>query len=281
MSAETETIPPAQRLMLMLDKRTRWLGHPSYFFPEIDSTNRWLSEQRGKISHGTVVFTDFQSAGKGRHGRGWVTPHSTAIAVSIYLQPNWPAHQANWLTMMAGIATIEAIDSVQSTQPYLKWPNDIIFVTPDGVRKAGGILLEGQFTGDSLTEAIIGIGLNVNLTAEDLAQLPADMPTPATSLYVQGGNTAVNRLSLLALLLERLEYGYARALDGYPPYATWKDYLHTLGQEVLVTPQVGGSEVIRGTAVDVNSSGELLVKDEQGQIHPIAAGDVTLRPPQS
>ncbi len=257
--------------------KTKWLGQTCYYFPEIDSTNQWLRDQGEKIPHGTVVLSDFQSEGKGRHGRGWVTPRHTAVALSIRLVPDWPALQANWLTMIAGLAAVEAIEATTGLKPRLKWPNDVIFDNPFGLRKVGGILLEGNLVDDRLHSAIIGLGLNVNLTDAELAQLPNDMPTPATSLLIEN-KQLVPRLPLVAALLERLEYWYDTAVAGTSPHTAWQAILHTLGREVVVTPLAGtDAEQVSGTAVGVDNFGQLLVSDERGHIHTISAGDVTLR----
>lgn len=257
--------------------KTNWLGQTCTYFPEIGSTNQWLREQGERIPHGTVVLSDFQSAGKGRHGRGWVTPHHTAVALSIRLVPDWPAPQANWLTMIAGLAAVEAIQATTDLQPLIKWPNDIIFAKATGVQKVGGILLEGNLVEERLHSAIIGIGLNVNLTNAELAELPQDMPTPATSLLIEN-KQLVPRLPLIAALLERLENWYDTAVAGISPQTAWQAYLHTLGREVVVTPLAGTKAAkVSGTAVGVDNLGQLLVTDETGHTHTISAGDVTLR----
>lgn len=257
--------------------KTKWLGQTCYYFSEIDSTNQWLRDQGEKMPHGTIVLSDFQSEGKGRHGRGWVTPRHTAVALSIRLVPNWAAPQANWLTMIAGLAAVEAIEATTGLTPRLKWPNDVIFDKSSGLRKIGGILLEGKIVDDRLQSAIIGIGLNVNLTNAELAQMPNDMPIPATSLLIEQ-KQLVPRLPLIAKLLERLEYWYDTAVAGTSPQTAWQASLHTLGREVVVTPLAGTeAEKVSGTAVGVDNIGQLLVKDETGHTYTISAGDVTLR----
>ncbi|MCA9982351.1 MAG: hypothetical protein KDD89_16010, partial [Anaerolineales bacterium] len=157
----------------------------------------------------------------------------------------------------------------------IKWPNDIIFTDTTGLRKVGGILLEGQFDGDRLTSAIIGLGLNVNITNAELAELPDDMPTPATSLLLEN-KQMVPRLPLVAALVARLEYWYDTAVAGTSPHTAWQAHLHTIGRAVTVTPLDGAKQIV-GTAVGIDSAGHLLVEDKQGHTHTIAAGDVTLR----
>lgn len=263
----------AENLTAVLE--TNWLGQVCYYFPEIGSTNRWMSEQGDILPHGTIALSDYQSEGKGRHGRGWVTPQGTAVALSLRLVPDWPAARANWLTMIAGLAAIEAIQAVTDLEPSIKWPNDIVFASGAGVRKTGGILLEGNLTEDRLASAIVGLGLNVNLTAAELGELPPDMPTPATSLLIHN-KVLVPRLPLVVNLLQRFEHWYDTAVAGTSPVTAWQEHLHTIGQAVTVTPLQDAPQ-ISGTAVGVDDLGQLLVEDEAGQTHTISAGDVTLR----
>jgi BirA family biotin operon repressor/biotin-[acetyl-CoA-carboxylase] ligase len=138
--------------------------------------------------------------------------------------------------------------------------------------KFSGLLLEGSWDGDGRFQSIIlGIGINVNVSAADLPEAV----TPATSLLAATGQS-FPRLALLADFLQRLEIGYERAESGESPYAGWQKRLVTLGQPVKVTHS-GDQQSIHGLAEGSDEWGRLLVRDEAGVLHTIAAGDVTLR----
>lgn len=250
---------------------SRWLARPVYFFPEIGSTNVWLKEHEQELEHGTVAITDHQTAGKGRLGRVWTAPPGTSLLLSALFRPGWPAPQSHWLTMIAGLAAVEAIRQETNCEVRLKWPNDVVVLDGRGVRKLGGILLEGEFEQDKLKLAIVGMGLNVNIA-------PADLPpavTPATSLLLETGEL-VSRLPLLVTLLERLEWWYEQAHEGHSPHEAWASYLVNLGQGVQVTNSSTG-QILEGVAEDTDEQGHLLVRDAAGVLHVVSAGDVTLQ----
>jgi BirA family biotin operon repressor/biotin-[acetyl-CoA-carboxylase] ligase len=251
---------------------TRWLGRPIHYLAALPSTNDLLKElaEHGSPA-GTMVLTDFQSKGKGRLNRRWETPPGSSLLVSLLFRPNWPAQQATWLTMIAGLAAVSAVQQATNLTPSLKWPNDLVLQVEGQWRKFGGLLLEGHFEGDRLGYAILGSGINVNIP-------PAALPeavTPATNLSAVRGQP-LNRLSLLNHYLLALERLYETAESGQSPQPAWVERLITLGQPVRVSgPTLAAA--IEGTAVGVDEWGRLLVREENGRLHTLAAGDVSLR----
>ena len=115
---------------------TRWLGRTLHFFPVVASTNEVLYELAlAGAPAGSMVLADFQTAGKGRLGRRWEAPAGSSLLFSLLFRPGWPAAQAAWLTMMAGLATAEAVAGLTGVVVGLKWPNDVMIHTADGWRK--------------------------------------------------------------------------------------------------------------------------------------------------
>jgi BirA family biotin operon repressor/biotin-[acetyl-CoA-carboxylase] ligase len=252
---------------------TQWLGRAYRYAAELDSTNeqmkRWAAEG---APHGAVLLADYQSAGRGRLDRRWDAPPATSLLLSVLLRPaGWPAERGAWLTMLAGLAAAEAIEGVAGLPARLKWPNDVLVEQDGQWRKTGGLLLDATLDGERLATAIVGIGLNVNIPAVDLAAFA----TPATSLLAAGGRVVARR-ALLADLLGRLEHAYVAADAGQSPVGAWSARLQTLGQPVTVTA-AGSAEPLLGVAAGVDAYGRLLVHDAAGQLHTVAAGDVTLR----
>lgn len=250
--------------------RTRWLGRRCYSLQETTSTNTVLAAlAEAGVPDGTLVLAEFQSAGRGRQGRRWVAPPGSSLLVSLLFRPGWPAAQAAWLTMLAGLASVQAVGKETGLQAALKWPNDVMVRVESQWRKVGGILLETVFSGETIRQAILGIGLNVNV---EQAHLP-ETPVPATSLLVAGGRP-VARLPLLSTLLLRLEEGYEAAAEGRSPQPAWDGLLMTRGRPVVVR---GEGVRLEGIATGTDEWGRLLVRDATGAIHAISAGDVTLR----
>ena len=252
--------------------QTRWLGRTLEFHTEIGSTNERLALlARQGAPAGTLVVADLQTAGRGRLGRQWVTPPGTALLHSVLYRPDWPPEQATWLTMITALAARDAIFKVANVKINLKWPNDLI-IGDDPYHKVGGILLDAAFASNALEYLIVGMGINVNLTA---AQLP-DGVTPPTSLLLVAGQR-VSRITLLTTLLTELEHRYELAETGISPHEEWQASLINLNQPVVIsTPNNAPWDgIARGT----DKWGRLLVETAAGERVAVAAGDVSLRSP--
>ena len=246
---------------------TRFVGQHLIYRPQIGSTNDEARRLAGEgAPEGTLVITDFQSAGRGRLDRDWVAPRGSSLLVSILFRPDLAVYQVQRLTMSCGLALVGAIEAQTGLRAGLKWPNDLVV----GGAKAGGILTEIGVQGTEVEFAVVGIGLNVNL---DPAQLPAGLHMPATSLSHELG-VAVARLPLLHALLQGVEERYLALRAGQSPHRDWAARLVTLGKPVTVTA-IGS--VLEGTAEDVDADGALLVRLADGRLERVLAGDVSTR----
>ncbi len=255
--------------------RTAWLGQSYTFFEELDSTNSYLAALAANGSahsapHGAVVAAGYQSQGRGRGRRRWLAPPHSSLLFSMLLYPNWPAARAPWLTMIAALAVVETIERAAPLTAALKWPNDIMLrPTPQAPwHKVGGILLETGLDGERLQQAIVGIGLNVNIPAAELP--PAT--TPAASLLLAAGQR-FDLGPLFAAILQRLEAHYERAAAGQSPQPAWDARLITRDQTVRVS---ASGQTLQGLALGSDAWGRLLVRDAQGVTHAFAAADVSL-----
>ncbi len=226
--------------------------------------------QKGEPA-GTLLLADYQSQGKGRRGRRWQAPAGSSLLLSLLFRPDWPIEQANWLTMIAGLAVVRAIEGETNLTTALKWPNDIVIVRGGQTRKVGGILLESEMSLHRLSWVVLGIGLNVNISADHLPQAS----TPATSLFVELDQT-IHRQALLLRLLHELDRLYSAAEGGISPQPAWNDLLVNSGKPVRVTG-AGRQAPIVGMSEGTDSWGRLLVRDNEGNLVAISAGDVTLR----
>ena len=168
------------------------LGRPFTFVERTASTQRLLDG----APEGAVAATDEQTEGRGRLGRTWQAPAGTSLLFSIVLVPPVAPARMPELSLVAGTAVAEAIESETGLRATIKHPNDVLI---EG-RKVAGILAEA-----SEGRVVLGVGVNVSQTA---SQLPEGVQTPATSLSLEGA--AVDRVELLAAILERLEEHYDR-----------------------------------------------------------------------
>ena len=149
-------------------------------------------------SEGAVALTEEQTEGRGRLGRRWLSPPGVSLLFSLLLEPRVETARLPELTPVAGQACAHAISQITGLTPEIKLPNDILV----GGRKTAGILAEAR---DG--RVVLGIGVNVNVSAPDL---PQGIEAPATSLLMETGSE-VDRVELLVELLFQLE----RAYDGW------------------------------------------------------------------
>jgi BirA family biotin operon repressor/biotin-[acetyl-CoA-carboxylase] ligase len=246
---------------------TAYVGRSLVFLAETGSTNqeaRRLAETGAP--EGTLVIAEHQTAGRGRLGRRWDAPRGSSLLLSLLFRPALAPAQVQQLTMVCGLAVIEAVELETGLRLELKWPNDIVLKGA----KLGGILAESGLEGERVDYVVVGVGLNVNVEA---SELPDDLLIPAASLS-QALGRRVPRWPLLRGFLQSVEARYERVKAGSSPYGEWLDRLVTIGQPVTVS---AGSGKIEGTAVGVDPDGALLVRRSDGQLQRVLAGDVTLR----
>jgi BirA family biotin operon repressor/biotin-[acetyl-CoA-carboxylase] ligase len=236
---------------------------------ETPSTNAVLAERaRAGAPHWLVIATEHQTAGRGRLDRSWSTPAFSALTFSVLVRPDdLPPARWTWLPLLTGLAVTSALRDL-GYDAVVKWPNDVLIRTDeDGVaaeRKVCGILVERVETPEG-PAAVLGIGLNTSISAEDL---PVET---ATSLTLLSG-APVDRTAVLIAVLRSVVAHYAdwRA-DPDEVAARYRELSATLGREVRAELPDGGA--ILGTAVGVDPSGCLVIAAADGPV-VVAAGDV-------
>ncbi len=243
--------------------KTRFIGQRVLYYPSLTSTMEIARQAVGQgVEEGTVVIADEQTAGKGRLKRTWLAPRGN-IALSVILHPRI-SHLPSMI-MLASLAVAHSIEDVTGLKTQIKWPNDILI----NGKKVCGILIENEFLGNTLTAAIIGIGIDVNLRLADYPEIQSI----ATSLSDEFGRE-VSRLNLIRSLLVEMERLYLTLSTGGSLFDEWRDSLVTLGKKVRVT---GADTVYEGIAESVDRDGSLLLMGRDGKLTRIVAGDVTLR----
>src|SRR6266550_7202156 len=168
------------------------LGRPYRFVEECASTQHLLDPDEAE---GATAATDLQTHGRGRLGRTWETPPGRALLFSVLLHPRPPMALWPELSLVAGDAVAATLREQTGVRAELSHPNDVLI---EG-RKVAGILPEA-----SVCRVVLGVGVNVNQTAEEL---PAEAPKPPTSLRVETGREWP-RVPLLSAILLELERGF-------------------------------------------------------------------------
>jgi len=212
-----------------------------------------------------VVIAESQEKGRGRLGRQWVSPPFLNLYLSVILRPDIPPHQASLITLLAAVATADAIEKYSGLTPSIKWPNDLLL----GKRKVAGLLNEIHSETDHIHFVILGMGINLNM---DEKGFPQAIRVTATSLKREMGRS-VSRRAFVILLLEELERGYETFLKegGAPVLKAWRDRARIQGRRVRVT---SFGEVLIGRAVDIDSDGALILTTKGGKRKRIVAGDI-------
>ncbi len=247
---------------------TRVIGRDIRVFQSTTSTNDVVEKlARDGVKEGVVVFAESQSRGRGRLGRKWLSPARKGLWLSVLLRPNLRPLDATRLTVASATALRRAIQSVTGIEPEIKWPNDILVHG----RKAAGILTELNAELDRIKYVILGIGVDVNMSASDF---PAELRGQATSLKAELGKPLA-RSHLAVAILRELDEDYARVTAGrFSDVADeWEKHCTTIGRNVSIRV---GERQIRGRAEALGEDGALLLRTEHGHLERIIGGDVTL-----
>jgi len=248
------------------DLECRRVGSRVRCFDETDSTNLQACRlgDEGEVD-GLVVIADRQSSGKGRMGRRWESPAGVNLYASILLRPAILPFEAPKLTFLSAVAVCRAITNCTGLQPTVKWPNDILL----GGAKVAGLLNEMSSETDQVHYVVLGIGVNLNMRAE---QFPANLRYPATSLAIASGKT-VSRLRFTRTLLQEIDALYQTYLEegSAPIMFAWAELCDLTGKAV----QVDCNELkIEGTMIGLAEDGALLVRTATGNMETVYAGDV-------
>ena len=221
----------------------------------------------GEDIDGAVLIAEHQSAGRGRNGRAWSTPPRSQIALSVGIAArDVPTTAWGWVPLLTGVAVVDAVRATTGVDANLKWPNDILV----GEGKLAGILAEVAAPDPVI---VVGLGLNVTLTAEEA-------PDPRATSLLMLGSTMLDRSALLGAVLAELTARIDRWRSaGGPDTTLVADYRRrsvTLGTRVRAL--LPGDREIIGVAADLDVSGQLSI-DTGAQTVTVSAGDIThLRP---
>jgi BirA family biotin operon repressor/biotin-[acetyl-CoA-carboxylase] ligase len=215
---------------------------------------------------GTVVLADSQTDGKGRRGRVWASPAGVNLYCSVVLRPAIMPHEAPQLTFLSAVAVARAIEQTTKLTPEIKWPNDLLI----SGKKVAGLLNEMSAETDGINFVILGIGINLNMTAD---QFPADLRHPATSLLLESG-IRVDRSRFTSTMLNELDRLYTDFLaHGFGPVREeWQRRCNASGRQVLVNDS--GTECTGGLFIGIDSDGALLLRSDDDVLHRIVCGDV-------
>jgi BirA family biotin operon repressor/biotin-[acetyl-CoA-carboxylase] ligase len=246
------------------------LGSTVLYFRVIGSTNDVAAAlaSRGGECEGAIVVADAQTAGRGRRGREWFSPSGSGLYVSVVLMPgrarHQPARATMLLTLSAGVALAEAVETTTALRADLKWPNDLFL----SGRKLAGILAEAAAADTAPQPVVLGYGINIRPAA-----YPPGVRDRATSLETEAGRPVDRALVLvesLAAVARRYEELLAGRFDAI--LDAWRLRASSaVGARVTWAGTLGP---VVGITAGVDDDGALRVSVE-GRIERIVAGEIT------
>ncbi|MFT4995186.1 MAG: BirA family biotin operon repressor/biotin-[acetyl-CoA-carboxylase] ligase [Paraglaciecola sp.] len=231
----------------------------------IDSTNQYLKGKLAQLDSGHACIAEAQTAGRGRHGRTWVSPFGASLYLSIYWSFTGGYQVVGGLSLAVGVAVVSALTKSGVSDVQLKWPNDIY---AQG-KKLAGVLIEAEGQVGGVCECVLGIGLNIALPGNtsgidqpwiDLAQLSSD---------------EVDRNKLAAYLLEELQITLEKFEEfGLEPFVeTWRALDVYCDKPIKLSM---GQKTIQGICRGINNSGALLLEAD-GEIRAYHGGEISVR----
>lgn len=233
------------------------------FFETLPSTNTWALEHLDELDHGDVVWTRMQIGGRGRLGRKWSAVESGSLTCSFVLRDLSIVPLAANLGQLAACAVLDCLWEYGVTKGMVKWPNDVM--VDDG--KMSGVLVEqGREAGDY----VVGVGLNVNLSAEDFAGFGLDRP--AISMRMVTGKP-YDLEKVLSVLTKRFGgwVGRAREEGLNPLWAMWGRHDWLTGRRITVAI---ADTILEGLYLGVDEMGRLRVRLSSGVEERCWTGDV-------
>ncbi|MFQ5634094.1 MAG: biotin--[acetyl-CoA-carboxylase] ligase [Gammaproteobacteria bacterium] len=218
-----------------------------------------------------VALAEFQTRGRGRRGRRWLSPFGSGLCMSAgwtfpVMPPALPA-----LSLAAGVGVCRALAAWQPADLELKWPNDILA----GGRKLGGLLIDVQGEAGGPISVVVGIGVNIDAVTELAERFDsADSLIPVGLRSVVDGRTVSRNETATAIVQCLFHVMTDFQAAGFGPFATeWRHRDATDGQPIRLRI---GDRSSTGTALGVDDEGALLFDDGQG-VRAVLSGDVTLR----
>lgn len=212
---------------------TTHIGRRVNVFETLASTNTTASELAVLPENdGVVVIADYQTTGRGQYGRVWQSRPKCSLLMSVVLNPPSELCRPAILTALAAVAVVEAIVDLSGIQASIKWPNDVLIRG----KKVCGILIEKHGSA-----AVVGIGLNINQTAEEF--IAAGL-LEATSLEIES-TRPIERRFAVERVIQRLDQAYEQVFSGERTAieAEWKERIGLIGRRVLIE-HMDGSTIV-------------------------------------
>ena len=236
----------------------------------IDSTNKYLNTSANIKPHASVVIANIQTKGKGRRGRSWKASVGESLSMSILWKFDKGASGLSGLSFVVGVAIQRLMKKIGINNSFLKWPNDLLILEGDTYFKLACVLIELQGDLESRCSAVIGVGLNYDLSNDILNNI--DQPATNIKKYLHS-DIDLNQLSAMLIkeiinaLSEFENNGFLSVKEEWLSYNAFKDK--------TISFIKSGGEVITGQIVDIENDGALKIMQNNGIHEILISGEVS------
>jgi len=254
----------------------RAIGEQANFFnievmDTTTSTNSVMMQRASEgLPHASCIATNIQTAGKGRRGRKWVSELGENLTFSFLWRFNQGAAMLSGLSLVVGIALIRTFKQLGINHALLKWPNDVLIFHEKAYKKLAGILIELQGDMDGQSLAVIGIGINLNISKKQIKKI--DQPAIDLQTIIQ---ESMNPNNLIALIIKELARVLSEfELNGFSSLKEEWVMSHAFHEKVISITKGDGQNLI-GKVIDISAEGSLILQTNQGQLN-FSSGEVVL-----
>jgi BirA family biotin operon repressor/biotin-[acetyl-CoA-carboxylase] ligase len=229
-------------------------ANPPVVLEEVNSTNNYISGHLDQMTEGSVIVAKAQIAGRGQGKNFWESEPGLNLTFSVLLTPTFLRIQDQfYLSKVISLAVADFV-SLYADNVSVKWPNDIYI----GHKKVSGILIENSVFQDFMQSSIVGIGINVNQTI-----FRSGAPNPVSISQLTGETYDLNEL--LDILLDLIDFRY-QMLKEHDFDTIDQLYFDFLYRRNKLTSFKADDVLFKGTIVGVEPTGELIIRDEAGQM---------------
>ena len=236
-----------------------------FYFDETTSTNAFMLGHASELKSGDICIAEYQSAGRGRRGRQWLSPYAHHIYASMFWRLNNDISHASGLSLVVGCSIVKSLADFGVEGLGLKWPNDIYL----DHKKLAGILVEVSNSSAQKTELVIGFGINMSMSVEQGELI--DQPWNDLSGLVNMPDKTELLIKLHKTLKADLQLFEQKGLEAF--LDRWNKFDLFIGREVslLMAPNS-----VNGICRGIDEQGALLLENEQGLTRYLG-GEISLR----
>lgn len=241
------------------------IGSPARVIPVIDSTNQYLMQRISELNSGDVCIAEYQSAGRGRRGRQWISPFGRNLYLSMYWKLAQGPAATVGLSLAVGVILAEVLKNFGADNVKVKWPNDLYLDD----KKLAGILVELTGKTGDVAHIVTGIGINIAMSKSQEESINQQW------INLEQAGIKIDRNKLACEMTNALRDAFIQfEKHGLSAFIErWKSLDNFIDRRVKL---IIGEKEIFGIARGINAQGALLL-EQNNEIIPYIGGEISLR----